>query len=101
MSIPSLPLWMVLAASIPSTWGPITSYFAITLILSIIGWTDLARVVRGRFLALREEDFVESARRDNARTLRIMRRHMLPTLRAHTIRAPPPTTPRTIPHQPA
>lgn len=87
MSIPSLPLWMVLAASIPSTWGPITSYFAITLILSIIGWTDLARVVRGRFLALREEDFVESARLDNAGTLRIMRRHMLPSFSSHIIAA--------------
>lgn len=87
MSIPSLPLWMVLAASIPNTWGPITSYFAITLILSIIGWTDLARVVRGRFLALREEDFVESARLDNARTLRIMRRHMLPSFSSHIIAA--------------
>lgn len=87
MSIPSLPLWMVLAASIPTTWGPITSYFAITLILSIIGWTDLARVVRGRFLALREEDFVESARLDNARTLRIMRRHMLPSFSSHIIAA--------------
>ena len=87
MSIPSLPLWMVLAASIPDTWGPITSYFAITLILSIIGWTDLARVVRGRFLALREEDFVESARLDNARTLRIMRRHMLPSFSSHIIAA--------------
>src|SRR5699024_4813582 len=79
--------WMVLAASIPTTWGPITSYFAITLILSIIGWTDLARVVRGRFLALREEDFVEAARLDNARTLRIMRRHMLPSFSSHIIAA--------------
>lgn len=87
MSIPTLPLWMMLAASVPDTWGPIMTYFAITVILSIIGWTDLARVVRGRFLALREEDFVEAARLDNAPTLRIVRRHMLPSFSSHIIAA--------------
>ena len=60
-SIPTIPLWMGLAAAVPSSWSPQQVYFAITLIISLIGWTELARVVRGRFLALREEDFIMAA----------------------------------------
>jgi peptide/nickel transport system permease protein len=63
-SLPTIPLWMSLAAALPITWPPLAIYFGITLILSFIGWTGLARVVRGRFLALREEDFVLAARLD-------------------------------------
>ena len=59
MSIPTLPLWLGLAAALPADWGPIERYFAITVILAIIAWTDLARVVRGRFLSLRAEEFVD------------------------------------------
>ncbi len=65
-SLPTIPLWMSLAAALPVTWPPLAIYFGITLILSFIGWTGLARVVRGRFLALREEDFVLAARLDGA-----------------------------------
>ncbi|MEM9623926.1 MAG: ABC transporter permease, partial [Pseudomonadota bacterium] len=57
-SIPSLPLWMGLSAALPAAWSPLTTYFGVTLILSLFGWTTLARQVRGRFLAMREEYFV-------------------------------------------
>ncbi|NED98886.1 ABC transporter permease [Phytoactinopolyspora halotolerans] len=87
MSIPTLPLWMTLAAALPQDWGPLMKYFAITVILSMIGWTELARVVRGRFLALREEDFVEAARLDNCGTFRIMHKYMLPSFTSHIIAA--------------
>jgi peptide/nickel transport system permease protein len=71
-SIPTIPLWMGLAAALPLTWSPIRVYFGITVILSVIGWTGLARVVRGRFLSLREEEFVTAARLDGASKMRIM-----------------------------
>ena len=60
-SIPTIPLWMGLAAALPNDWTVIQVYFAITVIISLVGWTELARVVRGRFLSLREEDFVMAA----------------------------------------
>ena len=72
-SMPTTPLWMGLAAALPSSWTPIQVFFGITVLLSLIGWTGLARVVRGRFLALRTEDFVMSARLDGNSTLRIIR----------------------------
>ena len=70
-AIPSLPLWMGFSAAIPLTWPPLWVYFAMTVILSLIGWTGMARVVRGRFLSLREEDFVMSARIDSAKQMNI------------------------------
>lgn len=85
MSFPTLPLWLGLAAALPSDWGPMTRYFAITIILSMIAWTDLARVVRGRFLSLREEQFVEAARLDGSRSGRTIFRHMLPSFSSHLI----------------
>lgn len=84
-SIPSIPLWLGLAAAFPLSWPPLRIYFMITIILSIIGWTGLARVVRGRFLALREEDFVLAARLDGASELRIILRHMVPSFLSHII----------------
>lgn len=86
-SIPTIPLWMGLAAALPNTWSSAQVYFAITLIISLIGWTDLARVVRGRFLALREEDFVIAAELMGASRLRIIFRHMLPSFTSHVIAA--------------
>ena len=85
MSMPTLPLWMGFAAAVPPGWGPIKSYFAITVILSLIGWTGLARVVRGRFLQLRSEDFVLAAELDGTRKPRIILRHMLPAFSSHII----------------
>ncbi|NLD74378.1 MAG: ABC transporter permease [Chloroflexi bacterium] len=84
-SIPTIPLWMGLAAAVPTNWPPLRIYFAITVILSIIGWTGLARSVRGRFLALREEDFVVCARLDNASEMRVILRHMVPSFASHMI----------------
>ncbi len=86
-SIPTIPLWMGLAAALPKDWSIIKIYFAITLIISLIGWTELARVVRGKFLALREEDFVMAARLCGCSTIRIIFRHMLPSFMSHIIAA--------------
>jgi peptide/nickel transport system permease protein len=86
-SIPTIPLWMGLAAALPNTWSSAQVYFAITIIISFIGWTDLARVVRGRFLSLREEDFVIAAELMGASRLRIIFRHMLPSFLSHIIAA--------------
>lgn len=84
-SVPGLPLWMALSAALPPDWSQERRYFGITVILSIIGWTGLAREVRGRFLALRTEDFVLSARLSGARDLRIILRHMVPSFTSHII----------------
>jgi peptide/nickel transport system permease protein len=86
-SIPTIPLWMGLAAALPNTWSVTQVYFAITLIISLVSWTELARVVRGRFLALREEDFVIAAELAGASQLRIILRHMLPSFASHVIAA--------------
>ncbi|MGC9348254.1 MAG: ABC transporter permease [Anaerolineae bacterium] len=84
-SMPTTPLWMGLAAALPSSWTPIQVFFGITVLLSLIGWTGLARVVRGRFLSLRTEDFVLSARLDGNSTLRIIGVHMIPSFASHII----------------
>jgi len=86
-SIPSIPLWMGLAAALPLNWPPERVYFGITVILSLIGWTGLARVVRGRFLSLREEDFVMAARLDGQSELGIILSQMLPAFTSHIIAA--------------
>lgn len=85
MSIPSIPLWLGLAAAMPPSWGPLRIYLGITVILSLVSWTDLARVVRGRFLSLRTEDFVLAAEMDGIGKGRIILRHMLPSFYSHII----------------
>ena len=84
-SIPTIPLWMGLAAALPTDWPPLRIYFGITIILSFIGWTGLARVVRGRFLSLRTEDFVMAARLDGASEVTTIWRHMVPSFFSHII----------------
>ena len=84
-SIPTIPLWLALAAAVPQDWSVLRVYFAITIIISLIGWTRLAREVRGRFLALREEDFVVAARLYGTGPLRIIFRHMVPSFVSHII----------------
>ncbi len=84
-SIPSIPLWIGLAAAIPATAPPIQTYFFITLILSILGWTGLARIVRGKFLALKDEDFVAAARLDGNGPGRVIVRHMAPNFLSHIV----------------
>jgi peptide/nickel transport system permease protein len=86
-SIPTIPLWMALTAALPRDWSVVQIYFAITVILSIFGWTELARVVRGRFLALREEDFVTAALLSGASRGRVIMRHMVPSFFSHIIAA--------------
>ncbi|MFG3343016.1 ABC transporter permease [Glycomyces sp. NPDC048151] len=87
MSVPSIPLWLGLAAALPAQMGPVGRYFIITTILALVAWTGLAREVRGRFLALRSEEFVTSARLDGSSHGRIMFRHMLPSFSSHIIAA--------------
>ena len=85
MSIPSIPLWMALAAAFPTTWSSLKIYFAITIILSLIGWTSLARVVRGKLLELRNEDFVTAARVSGATDGYIILKHLLPSFGSYLI----------------
>jgi peptide/nickel transport system permease protein len=86
-SIPTIPLWMGLAAAVPRDWSVLQVYFAITIIISFIGWTELARVVRGRFLSLREEDFVMAAELAGCSRARIIFVHMVPLFLSHIIAA--------------
>jgi peptide/nickel transport system permease protein len=86
-SIPTIPLWMGLAAALPRDWSILQIYLAITIIISLLGWTELARVVRGRFLALREEDFVVSARLVGCGQMRTIFVHMVPSFMSHIIAA--------------
>ncbi|HOQ68057.1 MAG TPA: ABC transporter permease [Candidatus Atribacteria bacterium] len=84
-SIPTIPLWMALSAALPPHWPPIRVYFGITVILSLVGWTGLARVVRSRFMSLKEEDFVMAARLSGASEWRIIMRHMVPSFMSYII----------------
>ena len=85
LSLPSIPIWLALSAALPHNWPAVLNYFMITLILSLTGWAQLARVVRGRFLSLRTEEFVTAARLDGASEGRIIFRHMLPSFSSHII----------------
>lgn len=84
-SIPQIPLWMSLSAALPATWPVVRIYLGITIILSLISWTGLARVVRGRFLALREEDFILAARLSGSSEMRIILQHMVPSFLSYII----------------
>jgi peptide/nickel transport system permease protein len=86
-SIPTIPLWMGLAAAMPRTWGVGRTYFVITLIISLIGWTEMARLVRGRFLQVRGEDFILAAELAGSRPRRIIFVHMMPLFASHIIAA--------------
>jgi peptide/nickel transport system permease protein len=84
-SLPPIPIWMALTAALPRDWPVGRVYFAITIILSLIGWTTLGREVRGRFLSLREEDFVVAAQLAGCSQMRVIFRHMVPTFTSHII----------------
>ena len=84
-SFPAIPLWMALSAAIPPTWPPMRVYFGVTIILSLIGWTWLARQLRGQVLSLRGEDFVLAARLMGASNWRIIYRHLVPATTGHII----------------
>ena len=85
MSIPQLPLWMALSAALPAHWPPLRVYFGVTIILSLMGWTGLARVVRGKFLSMRDEDFVVAARLSGTSEIKIIFKHLLPSFLSHII----------------
>lgn len=85
MSIPQIPLWMALSAAIPQEWTGIQTFFAITVILSLVGWTGLARVVRGKIISLREEDYVTAAKISSASDRSIIFRHLLPGFTSYLI----------------
>ena len=85
ISVPTIPLWMVLSAAVPANWSTIEVYFAITLILSIISWPGLARVVRGKLLELREYDFAMAARISGASDIRVIFDHLLPNFMSYLI----------------
>jgi len=84
-SFPRLPLWLALGAVMPDDWSPLRVYFGITVVLSLLGWTGLARVVRGKLLSLREEDYAVAARLLGAGHGRIIFRHLLPGFTSHII----------------
>jgi peptide/nickel transport system permease protein len=84
-SLPTIPVWLAMSASLPQDWPPPKVFFAITVILAFIGWTTLAREVRGRFLSLREEDFVLAAELAGCSRFRVIMRHMLPAITSHII----------------
>lgn len=86
-SIPTIPLWMGMAAAFPREWSVEQIYFAITIVIALRGWTGLAREVRGRFLSLREEDFVTAADLAGCSSKRIIFRHMIPSFQSHIIAA--------------
>jgi peptide/nickel transport system permease protein len=84
-SLPTIPIWLALTAALPRDWSSQRVFFAITVILSLVGWTTLGREVRGRFLALREEDYVLAAELAGASRRRIIGRHMVPNFLSHII----------------
>jgi peptide/nickel transport system permease protein len=85
ISLPSLPLWMALAAAVPATWPVEKVYFSIVLILSLISWPGLARVVRSKFLSLKNEDYVRAARVVGASDMRVIFFHMVPMFTSYLI----------------
>ena len=85
MSFPTIPLWMALSAALPPDWSSLAVYFAITIIVSLIGWTGLARVVRSRLLSVREQDFISAAKIAGSSVPDIVRRHMLPSMLSYII----------------
>ena len=85
VATPTIPLWMGLAAAIPRDWPVIRTYFAITIILSVLGWGGLARAVRGKLLSLREEDYIMAARVYGASPARLIGRYMLPNFMSYLL----------------
>ncbi len=84
-SLPELPLWLALSAALPVTWSPLLIYFGITVILALLDWPSLARAVRSKLFALREEDFVSAAEMLGAKPSRVIGRHLLPNFMSHLI----------------
>ena len=84
-ALPKLPLWLALSAAVPDHWSPLGVYFMITVLLSLLGWTGMARVVRGKILSLREEDYAVAAKLLGANDSRILFKHLVPGFASHII----------------
>lgn len=84
-AVPQIPLWLALSAAIPPGIDTIAMYFYITLILSFINWTGMARVVRGKMLSLKNEDYVMSARLSGVSTWNIIWKHLVPGFLSYLI----------------
>jgi peptide/nickel transport system permease protein len=84
-SLPELPIWLALSAAIPATWGPVSVFFMISIILGLLDWPGLARAVRSKFLSLREEDYVKAAALMGASPRRIIASHMMPNFMSHLV----------------
>lgn len=84
-SLPELPIWLALSAAIPANWGPVAVFFMISVILGLLDWPGLARAVRSKFLALREEDYVRAAELMGASPGRIIASHMMPNFMSHLV----------------
>jgi peptide/nickel transport system permease protein len=95
-SIPSIPLWLAMAAIMPADWSPLVVYLGITFILGLLDWTGLARAVRSKLLALREEDYVLAAQLMGAKSPRIIARHLVPGFMSHLIASATLTIPGMI-----
>ncbi len=85
ISVPTIPLWMAISAAVPVTWSPLQTYFAITVVLSVVAWAGLARVVRGKILELRENDYVMAARVAGAGNMRVLFDHLVPGFMSYLI----------------
>jgi len=83
--IPVIPLYMGLAAAFPPEWTSTQVYFAMTLILGLVGWPTLARRIRGQLLSLRHEDYVVAAHLAGAGATRVIGRHLLPAFTSYII----------------
>ncbi|CAH1656437.1 Peptide/nickel transport system permease protein [Hyphomicrobiales bacterium] len=84
-SLPELPLWLALSAALPANWSPLLVFFGITIILGLLDWPGLARAVRSKLLALREEEYVRAAVLMGASRRRIIARHLIPNFMSHLI----------------
>jgi peptide/nickel transport system permease protein len=84
-SLPELPIWLALSAAVPVNWNSLAVFFMISVILGLLDWPGLARAVRSKFLALREEDYVRAAELMGARPARVIRAHMMPNFMSHLI----------------
>ena len=85
LSIPTIPFWLALSAALPPNWSSVRVFFGVTIILSIVGWCGIARVVRGKFLELREHDFITAARIAGATNSRIIFKHLVPSFFSYLV----------------
>lgn len=84
-TIPSIPLFMALAAFIPDTWSAEERFFFISMVLGLIGWPTLARRIRTHLLTERNQEYVLAAQLCGASPAHIIRRHLLPSFTSYII----------------